>query len=214
MAIPTFDPDDILALPDAATDMDDWLVEPDRAVLLIHDLQSHPLDALTKGGAPLVQSLTNIGRLKRDCARFRIPVIYSARTGRQGSAEWGIQEDVRNHGTPESPQAKVIVDSIAPTAGDIVIPTWTHSAFARTDLADRMARSCRDQLILVGFCPRTGITTTACDAWMRNIEPFIVSDAIAGDPADNDAMTLPWAEANCPVTTTDEIFAGLDFEGW
>ncbi|GAA0498045.1 isochorismatase family protein [Streptomyces stramineus] len=187
----------------------DWTVDPDRAVLLVHDLQNYFLGAFQADASPVTELLGNIAALKKDCDRLGVPVVYSAQPGGQSAAERGLQQDFWGPGLPDDEHAKAIADAVAPTGGDTVLTKWKYSAFVRTDLAERMAAQGRDQLIIVGVYAHIGVLMSACDAWMRDIQPFLVADAVADFSAEDHAMALRWAAAKCAVvTTTDRLFEG------
>ncbi|MEU1311571.1 isochorismatase family protein [Streptomyces cinnamoneus] len=187
----------------------DWTVDPDRAVLLVHDLQNYFLGAFAPDASPVTELLANVGRLKKDCARLGIPVVYSAQPGGQSAAERGLQQDFWGPGLPADPHAEAIAEPVAPSGDDRVLTKWKYSAFVRTDLAERMAAQGRDQLIVVGVYAHIGVMMTACDAWMRDIQPFLVADAVADFSAEDHATALRWAAATCAfVTTTDRVLEG------
>ncbi|MFI1796281.1 isochorismatase family protein [Streptomyces sp. NPDC020379] len=186
-----------------------WTVDPDRAVLLVHDLQNYFLGAFTEGASPVTELLANIATLKRECARLGVPVVYSAQPGGQTPAERGLQQDFWGPGLPDDERARAIPAVVAPTGDDTVLTKWKYSAFVRSDLAERMAAQGRDQLVVVGVYAHIGVLMTAADAWMRDIEPFVVADAVADFSAEDHAMALRWAAAKCAVvTTTDRLFEG------
>lgn len=186
-----------------------WTVDPGRAVLLVHDLQNYFLGAFTEGASPVTELLANIATLKRECARLGVPVVYSAQPGGQTPAERGLQQDFWGPGLPDDERARAIPAVVAPTGGDTVLTKWKYSAFVRSDLAERMAARGRDQLVVVGVYAHIGVLMTAADAWMRDIEPFVVADAVADFSAEDHAMALRWAAAKCAVvTTTDRLFEG------
>ncbi|MEV5238635.1 isochorismatase family protein [Streptomyces cinnamoneus] len=187
----------------------DWTVDPDRAVLLVHDLQNYFLGAFEPDASPVTELLANVARLKKDCDRLGIPVVYSAQPGGQSAAERGLQQDFWGPGLPADPHAEAIAEEVAPSGDDRVLTKWKYSAFVRTDLAERMAAQGRDQLIIVGVYAHIGVMMTACDAWMRDIQPFVVADAVADFSAEDHATALRWAAAKCAVvTTTDRILEG------
>lgn len=185
----------------------DWTVDPDRAVLLVHDLQNYFLGAFTPDASPLTELLANTARVKSDCERLGVPVVYSAQPGGQSAEERGLQQDFWGPGLPDDERAQAIADAVAPTERDTVLTKWKYSAFVRTDLAERMAAQGRDQLIIVGVYAHIGVLMSACDAWMRDIQPFLVADAVADFSADDHEMALRYAAAKCAVvTTTDRLF--------
>ena len=63
----------------------------------------------------------------------------------------------------------------------------------------------RDQLVVVGVYAHIGVMTTACDAWMRDIQAFVVADAVADFSREDHEMALRWAAGRCAmVVTTDQ----------
>ncbi|MEU4209471.1 isochorismatase family protein [Streptomyces sp. NPDC026206] len=209
MALPAIAPYPMPTAADLPANKVGWTADPARAVLLVHDLQNYFLDAFTAGASPVTELLANTGRLKKDCARLGIPVVYSAQPGGQSAAERGLQQDFWGPGLPADARARAIADAVAPDEGDTVLTKWKYSAFVRTDLAGRMAAQGRDQLIIVGVYAHIGVMMSACDAWMRDIQPFLVADAVADFSAEDHATALRWAAAKCAVvTTTDRVLEG------
>ncbi|MFE5870609.1 isochorismatase family protein [Streptomyces roseifaciens] len=209
MALPAIAPYPMPREADLPANKVGWTVDPSRAVLLVHDLQNYFLDAFEAGASPVTELLANVAAVKKDCDRLGVPVVYSAQPGGQSAAERGLQQDFWGPGLPDDERAKAIADAVAPTAADTVLTKWKYSAFVRTDLAERMAAQGRDQLIIVGVYAHIGVMMSACDAWMRDIQPFLVADAVADFSAEDHAMALRWAAAKCAVvTTTDRLFEG------
>ncbi|MFI6980436.1 isochorismatase family protein [Embleya sp. NPDC050154] len=209
MALPKIAP---YPMPDAAdlpTNRVDWTVDPARAVLLVHDLQNYFLSAFEPDASPVTELLANVARLKDDCARLGVPVVYSAQPGGQSAEQRGLQQDFWGPGLPDDPHAAAIVPAVAPGPADTVLTKWKYSAFVRTELRAWMRDLGRDQLVIVGVYAHIGVMTTACDAWMQDIRAFVVADAVADFTSDNHRMALHWAAANCAVVTdTASLFAG------
>ncbi|GGX63728.1 isochorismatase family protein [Streptomyces hiroshimensis] len=209
MALPAIAPYPMPRAADLPANKVGWTVDPGRAVLLVHDLQNYFLDAFEAGASPVTELLANVAAVKKDCERLGVPVVYSAQPGGQSPAERGLQQDFWGPGLPDDERAKAIADAVAPTGADTVLTKWKYSAFVRTDLAERMAAQGRDQLIIVGVYAHIGVMMSACDAWMRDIQSFLVADAVADFSAEDHAMALRWAAAKCAVvTTTDRLFEG------
>ncbi|MFE5738578.1 isochorismatase family protein [Streptomyces celluloflavus] len=190
----------------------DWTVDPRRAVLLVHDLQNYFLRAFTEGAAPLTELLENVGRLTAACRAAGIPVVYSAQPAGQTPAQRGLQQDFWGPGLPAEPaDAAAIAAPVAPQPGDTLLTKWKYSAFARTDLAEQLAGLGRDQLVVVGVYAHIGVLMTACDAWMRDIQAFVVADAVADFSAADHQQALRWAADKCArLTTTDALCQGIE----
>lgn len=181
-----------------------WQADPARSLLLVHDLQNHFLNAFPAGEQPVTGMLGNTARLLKECRRLDVPVVYSAQRGGQTPEERGLQLDFWGPGAADDPEALAVPDAVAPEDGDTVLTKWKYSAFVRTELADVMRRTGRDQLVVVGVYAHIGVLMSACDAWMRDIQAFVVADAVADfSRADHD-MALRWAAGRCAVVTTTE----------
>lgn len=187
-----------------------WRADPARALLLVHDLQQHFLGAFPAGQQPLTGLLANTARVLAACRRLGVPVAYSVQRGGQTPAERGLQLDFWGPGAADDPAALAVPDSVAPAAGDRTVTKWKYSAFVRTELAELLRETGRDQLVIVGVYAHIGVQVTACDAWMRDIQAFVVADAVADfSPADHEAA-LRWIAGRCGhVTTTDALLGHL-----
>ncbi|MET7301917.1 isochorismatase family protein [Embleya sp. NPDC005575] len=209
MALPNIAPYPMPDPTELPTNRVDWVVDPARAVLLVHDLQNHFLSAFVPDASPVTELLANVARLKDDCGRLGVPVVYSAQPGGQTAEQRGLQQDFWGPGLPDDPHAAAIAPAVAPGPADTVLTKWKYSAFVRTELREWMRELGRDQLVIVGVYAHIGVMTTACDAWMQDIQAFVVADAVAGFTSDNHRMALQWAAANCAVVTdTESLFAG------
>lgn len=187
-----------------------WVADPARSVLLVHDLQQHFLSAFPAGEQPLTGMLANTARLLKRARRLGVPVVYSAQRGGQSPEQRGLQLDFWGPGAADDPVMLEVPAEVAPAPGDTVLTKWKYSAFARTDLEERMRGWGRDQLVIVGVYAHIGVMVTACDAWMRDIQSFVVADAVADFSREEHAMALRWSAGRCAVvTTTDRTFEGM-----
>ncbi|GGM15608.1 hypothetical protein GCM10010129_69780 [Streptomyces fumigatiscleroticus] len=181
-----------------------WTVDPARAVLLVHDLQQHFLNAFPAGGQPLTGMLANTARLLKEFRRLGAPVVYSTQKGGQTPGERGLQLDFWGPGVADDPEALAVPESVAPEDGDTVLTKWRYSAFVRTELEELLRRTGRDQLVIVGVYAHIGVLMTAADAWMRDVRAFVVADAVADFSREDHDMALRWAAGRCAVVTTTD----------
>ncbi|MEV4615240.1 isochorismatase family protein [Kitasatospora sp. NPDC049258] len=209
MALPTIAPYPLPGADQLPAPKVPWTVDPSRAALLVHDLQNYFLDAFPADGPPLAPALANTARLLAHARAQGMPVIYSHQRGGQSRAERGLQYDFWGPGLPADERAQAMPELVAPADGDRLLTKWKYSAFARTDLAELLAATGRDQLVLVGVYAHIGVMMTACDAWAHDVQAFVVADATADFSADKHLDALRWAAEKCAVVlTTDQLLEG------
>jgi bifunctional isochorismate lyase/aryl carrier protein len=180
-----------------------WTPDPQRSVLLIHDMQCYFLDAFTRGESPVTELLANIQRLRRHCAALGIPVVYSAQPGGQTPEQRGLLMHFWGPGVSGGPHKK-IVDELAPGADDILLTKWRYSAFRKTGLLDLMRERGRDQVLICGIYAHIGCLQTASDAFMHDVQPFLVADALADFSRSHHQMALNYAAQLCAVALTTQ----------
>jgi bifunctional isochorismate lyase/aryl carrier protein len=166
-----------------------WSIDPTRAVLLVHDLQEYFLNFFDRTQAPVPGLLANVKRVKNMAVKADIPVIYTAQPANQDPQERGLLTDFWGSGLTQDTE---IAPDVAPQEGDILYTKWRYSAFKKTPLLTWMKENHRDQLIIVGVYGHIGILSTALDAFMLDIKPFVIGDAIADFSAEDHAFTLKY----------------------
>ena len=120
-----------------------------------------------------------------------------------GTDFWGPDQGAR-------PQPHGIGGPLAPAPHDRVFTLWRYSAFHATDLADYLTGEGRDQLIVCGVYAHVGVLVTACDAFTRDLEVFLVADAVADLSATHHRLALAMAAQRSAVTaSTDAVLAWL-----
>ncbi|KAA8753436.1 isochorismatase family protein [Paenibacillus sp. UASWS1643] len=181
-----------------------WTPDAKRAVLLIHDMQNYFMNAFTAGASPVVELIDHIAELRSTCHELGIPVVYSAQPGGQTPEQRGLQLDFWGAGIDGGPVQKEIVESLAPAPQDTFMTKWRYSAFQKTELLELMERQGRDQLIICGIYAHIGCLMTSSEAFMRDIQAFLVADAVADFSAEKHHMALTYAAERCAVTITTE----------
>jgi isochorismate hydrolase len=183
-----------------------WTASPQRAVLLIHDMQSYFLAPFPH---PLrTELLHHAATLRKRCAALGVPVAYTAQPGRMTDQDRGLLKDFWGSGMRTSPADREIVPELAPAGDDWLLTKWRYSAFFRTDLRERMLRLGRDQLILCGVYAHIGVLTTALDSFTYDIQPFLAADALGDFSRSCHALALEYAAAQCGmVMLAEEVLA-------
>ncbi len=191
-------------MPDAATLPDSlvgWAPDPARAVLLIHDMQEYFVDFFDPAQAPVPTLVKHIQQLRARCDAASVPVVYTAQPAEQSLEQRGLLQDWWGPGITARPAQAPVLQSLAPRPHDTVLAKWRYSAFARSDLLERMAAQGRDQLIVCGVYAHIGCLLTTADAFMNDIQPFFVGDAVADFSLDDHRMAMNYVAQRCGVVT-------------
>ncbi|MGW5054070.1 isochorismatase family protein [Actinokineospora sp. NPDC004072] len=177
-----------------------WVVDPARAVLLVHDMQRFFLRPFPEDvRAPLV---ANAARLRERCRAAGMPIAYTAQPGGMTEAERGLLKDFWGPGMRVDPADRAVVEPLAPEPGDWVFTKWRYSAFCRSDLLERMRAHGRDQVVLCGVYAHVGVLMSAVEAFTNDIEAFIVADAVGDFSAEHHRMAMSYAAEVCAVVVT------------
>ncbi|SCC07395.1 isochorismatase [Kosakonia oryziphila] len=183
------------ALP-AATDIPQnkvsWPFEPGRAALLIHDMQDYFVSFWGDNSPMMQQVVANIAALRAFCKQQRIPVYYTAQPKEQSDEDRALLNDMWGPGLTRSPEQQKIVGELTPDEADTVLVKWRYSAFHRSPLEQMLKECGRNQLLITGVYSHIGCMTTATDAFMRDIKPFMVADALADFSREEHLMSLKY----------------------
>lgn len=194
-----------------------WRVDPARAALLVHDMQRYFVRAfeLERDGQPLPDAqiniaIANIRRLLDAAHAANIPVYYTAQPPRQNPADRRLLTDFWGDGLQDDENARIL-DELAPTEADTVLTKWRYSAFVRSPLEEQLKDLGRDQLIIGGIYAHIGCLTTALEAFMRDIQPFMVADALADFTEKEHRMACEYASGRCArVLNTAEVLENIN----
>ncbi|MGE7663305.1 isochorismatase family protein [Peribacillus sp. NPDC097197] len=202
MAIPAITPYAMPVESDLPKNKVAWKAEPKRSVLLIHDMQQYFIDFFEKNDSPIPELLKNITTIKDRCVELGIPVVYTAQPGDQNPKDRALLTDFWGTGLDDDPNQTRIVGDVAPSGDDIMLTKWRYSAFKRTNLLELMEEQGRDQLIICGVYAHIGCLLTASEAFMQDIQPFLVADAVADFSLEEHKMALKYAAERCAFTTS------------
>ncbi|AXA67680.1 isochorismatase family protein [Pseudomonas oryzihabitans] len=196
----------------------DWTPAADRAVLLIHDMQRYFVEFYGDSSPLIDQVVANIAALRAWADAQGVPVVYTAQPTDQPPADRALLNDMWGPGlTQADPALQQVVDELAPKDGDVVLTKWRYSAFHRSNLQDLMTERRRDQLIVCGVYAHIGCLTTCTDAFMRDIQAFLIGDAVADFSEEEHRMALRYVATRCGSTlSTAQVTGGavtLD-EAW
>ncbi|MFE7902146.1 isochorismatase family protein [Streptomyces sp. NPDC057424] len=183
----------------------DWTPDPDRAALMVHDMQHFFLRPLPDA---LRSQLThNAALLRKRAASLGAPVAYSAQPGGMTQQERGLLRDFWGPGMRTTPEDREVVPELAPAEGDWMLTKRRYSAFFRSGLLERLRAEGRDQLVLCGVYAHIGVLATAIDAFSHDIQVFLAADAVADFSADHHRLTLDYVAGRCGmVTLSAEVF--------
>jgi bifunctional isochorismate lyase/aryl carrier protein len=175
----------------------DWEVDPDKAVLLIHDMQNYFVDFYGEDSVLVQQLIHQIQQLKRWANSHDVPIVYTAQPGNQCAQERALLTDFWGPGLKASALVTDIVPALTPQTNDIQYTKWRYSAFKRSPLEHYMKTYNRDQLVICGIYAHIGILSTALEGFMLDIKPFVVADAVADFSLEEQQMALNFIAGRC-----------------
>ncbi|WP_228973490.1 isochorismatase family protein [Streptomyces sp. DH12] len=204
--IPAIEPYPLPTAGDLPANTARWTLDPDRAVVLVHDMQRYflaPLPATLRA-----EVVANAAQVRERAAALGVPVAYTAQRGDMSDEVRGLLKDFWGPGMRGTPEDRQVVDALAPAPGDWMLDKLRYSAFFRSGLLERMRAEGRDQLVLCGVYAHVGVLMTAVDAFTRDIRAFLVGDAVADFDAAHHRMALDYAAGRCAVVlSSKEVFA-------
>lgn len=178
----------------------DWRCTPARAALLVHDMQAHYLAPYPETASPRRELIANTAALCHAARAAGIPVFWSVARPAADRAERGLLWDFWGAGM--AGDGARLVAPLAPSADEGTVVKHRYSAFHRTDLLHQLAAAGRDQLVICGVYAHIGVYATACDAFMSDVAPFLVADAVAAFSPEQHLGALRLAAGQCAAVLT------------
>ncbi|HCT73878.1 MULTISPECIES: isochorismatase family protein [Psychrobacter] len=186
-----------------------WQLDAKRAVLLIHDMQRYFINFYETDSTLINTLIQHLTRLRQWAYDNGVPVVYTAQPYEQPEEDRALLNAMWGAGLPASTaDQQPIVDPLTPADTDTVLTKWRYSAFARSDLQARMQGWNRDQLIVGGVYAHIGCMVTAIDAFMSDIQCFLVGDAVADFSEAEHRMSLQYVSSRCGQVLNTEAIVG------
>lgn len=157
----------------------EWQASSSRSALLVHDMQRYFLHRFDVQSEPAADLVENIERAITTARLLGVPIIYTAQPGSMTPEQRGLLKDFWGPGMTVSPEHRRVVDRLAPRPEDLVLDKWRYSAFASSPLEEHLRSLDRDQLVICGIYAHVGVLATALDSYTRDIETFVLADAVA-----------------------------------
>ena len=174
-----------------------WVVDPDRAVLLIHDMQRYFVRPFPDEIArPLVST---VAALADRCRAQGVPVCYTAQPGGMTEEQRGLLRDFWGPGMTVEPADREVVEPLAPRPDDRIYTKWRYSAFHDSGLLAELRALGRDQLVVCGVYAHVGVLMTAVEAFTNDVQAFVVADGTADFSAGDHRLALDYAARHCAV---------------
>jgi ureidoacrylate peracid hydrolase len=194
-------------------------IEPDRAALLVVDLQKGHYNAARIGADPEHSYLhdqiensviPNGQRLIAACRAAGTEVIYTViecltLDGRDRSLDYKITGLFAAKGSREAE----VIDELAPLDNEIVIPKTSSSLFNSTNF-EYVLRNLRvEYLMVMGMITDQCVETTVRDGCDRGFLMTVVEDACAASSEQRHEESLIGIDGYCRQRITDELIAEL-----
>jgi isochorismate hydrolase len=186
----------VLPTPDTLPEnLAQWELRPERAALLVHDMQRFFLRALPE---PVRSDLVhNATLVRKRCAALGVPVAYTAQPGRMTPEERGLLHDFWGPGMRTEPADREVTPELAPGREDLVLTKWRYSAFHHSPLLEELQAAGRNQLVLCGVYAHIGVLATALEAFANDIQVFFVADATADFSEADHRLALDYVARRC-----------------
>ncbi|MEN1969321.1 isochorismatase family protein [Lentibacillus sp. N15] len=210
-AIPSYQMPNVSDLPSNKVS---WEIDPNRAVLLIHDMQNYFLNFYDREQPPITELVHHIECLKQQCEEQAIPVVYTAQPGNQNPTDRAFLTDFWGEGLADDVAQTAIIDALQPAVNDLKLTKWRYSAFKKSDFLNILQEQGRDQLIICGVYAHIGCMLTAADAFMYDVQPFFIADAVADFSLDEHKMAMEYIAKRCGMTiATKDVIHMLQEKG-
>lgn len=203
----------------AASELKDML-PPAHTALVVIDVQTDfaaPFGLLGQVGADLSTVEPALDRIEALIAAARkagATVAFMRVVTRPETDPPALKTLMRRRGIPGGEAICRIADGgadyyrVVPEPGDIEIEKLMFNSFHKTDLDEQLRARGIETLVMTGFSTDCCVDQTARDAFHRDYNVFVVSDACAAYEPDLHSGTLNVLQKNCVLLVdTDAVTA-------
>lgn len=214
MTIPILDNYSIKSVDSTLANRPDWHINPNECALLIHDMQQYFINFYGKNSTLADELVDSIVTLKQWAKHYNIPCLYTAQPGNQDPEERALLTDFWGVGLADDPEKIAIISALEPEENDVVFTKWRYSAFKKNTFHQWLTEHNKKQLVICGVYGHIGILATALDAFMLDIQPFVVADAVGDFSQVDHQHTLDFIAKRCGVVTTLANLPSIAEEGF
>ena len=184
-----------------------------RTTLLIVDLQNDfihfknsPVYVL-----PAKKIIPKIVKLLTACRKKKIPIIYTVTSHKKNKSNWALLDKKHNRAyCIENTPGVETIPEINPQEKEYIVKKKRYSAFYKTSLEKLLKRLKVKKLILCGVTTSCCVSSTARDAYFRDYEVVVVSDAVSATHRDLHRTALKYFRENVGlVLKTSEVIRHL-----
>lgn len=162
-----------------------WMLDPSQCALLVHDFLPYYLEILPENlQAELV---SNVAEAVSWAQAHDVSVLMTAPRPAALAAQRGLGGKLWGIGPSDAQTREIILPELR---GCLHIHKRSLSAFYATDLEVELRRLGKTQLVVAGVYAAGGIVATSFDALARDLEFFVVADAVADYTVDRHRFAL------------------------
>jgi nicotinamidase-related amidase len=184
-----------------------------RTVLLVVDMQN---DFIHFENSPVYvppakKIIPKIVKLLTACRKKKIPIIYAITSHKRDRSDWALLDKKYNRAyCIRNTSGAKLIPEINPQEKEYIVKKRRYSAFYKTRLERLLRRLKVKRLIVCGVTTSCCVSSTARDAYFRDYEVVVVSDAVSATHRDLHKAALKYFRENIgSVLKTDEVIRHL-----
>lgn len=161
---------------------------------------------------PAKKIIPKIAKLLTACRKNKIPIVCAITSHKKDRSDWALLDKKyhRAYCIENTPGAKIIPE-INPQKIEYIVRKRRYSAFYKTNLEKLLKRLKIKKLIVCGVTTSCCVSSTVRDAYFRDYEVMVASDAVSATHRDLHRASLKYFRENIGlVLKTDEVIKHLE----